>query len=71
MVAETPEGMVPSRPIDHLRGTLLDSTPSWCPSARDPKKVEWVRNLKMTYPSVVLYCIVPDHILPEGTLPIE
>jgi len=34
-------------------------------------KIDWVRNLAMTYPSVVLYCIVEAKVFPAGTLPIE
>jgi prolycopene isomerase len=30
-----------------------------------------VEALEMTYPSVVLYCIIDREVLPEGTLPIE
>jgi prolycopene isomerase len=73
VVAETPEGMVHFEANSIIYGgTLLNFHTKLVPPAyRDPQKVEWVRNLKMTYPSVVLYCIVPDHILPAGTLPVE
>jgi prolycopene isomerase len=37
----------------------------------DPKKVEKILSLEMTFPSIVLYCIVDKEGLPEGTFPIE
>ncbi len=40
-------------------------------SERDPKRLERIRNLSMSYPSVVLYCIVDKEALMPGTLPIE
>ena len=40
-------------------------------SALSVKKLREVQSLEMTYPSVVLYCIVDREALPEGTLPIE
>ncbi|NCB02107.1 MAG: NAD(P)/FAD-dependent oxidoreductase [Spirochaetia bacterium] len=37
----------------------------------DPKRVEKVLALEMSYPSIALYCVVDKKGLPEGTLPIE
>lgn len=38
---------------------------------RDKAVLRRVQSLKMSYPSVVLYCIIDKEALPEGTLPIE
>jgi len=37
----------------------------------DEKKVEKILSYEMTFPSIVLYCIVDKEGIPEGTLPIE
>ncbi|MGD1833055.1 MAG: NAD(P)-binding protein [Sphaerochaetaceae bacterium] len=37
----------------------------------DREKVERVLSYEMTFPSIVLYCIVDKEGIPEGTLPIE
>lgn len=49
----------------NLHGNLLEN------SDRKRGKLEQVKALAMTYPSVVLYCIVDRDALPPGTLPIE
>ncbi len=41
------------------------------PQYLDPKRVEKVLALEMSYPSIAMYCIVDKEGVPEGTLPIE
>lgn len=36
-----------------------------------PEHAARIKDLKMTYPSVVLYCAVSKEVIPEGTFPIE
>ncbi len=37
----------------------------------DPDTREWAKNFIPTYPSIVLHCLVDEHIIPEGTQPIQ
>ncbi len=72
-VVRTHEGMIQIDAEDIVYGgTLLSFYDKLVPQEhRDPGKVEWVKNLSMTYPSVVLYCVVDAEIIPKNVLPIE
>ena len=53
-------------------GTLLNLHENLIPAEhRVDSEVRRIRRLDMTYPSVVLHCIVDREALPEGTLPIQ
>ena len=53
-------------------GTLLNLHENLIPAEhRVDSEVQRIRRLDMTYPSVVLHCIVDREALPEGTLPIQ
>lgn len=70
---ETPNGEVLIEADDIVYGgTLQNMHNQLIPvEYRESKLVEQTNSLAMTYPSVVLYCIVDSSVLPEGTLPIE
>ena len=73
VVAESPSGTIEITADEIIYGgTLLNLyTKMIDEEHRDPEMVEKVKNYAMTYPSVVLYCVVDASVLPEGTLPIE
>lgn len=53
-------------------GTLLNLHAHLIPQLyRDEAQIERTKVLKMSFPSVVLHCVVDKEALPEGTLPIE
>ena len=73
VLAETPQGVI-QIDSDYVvyGGTLLNFHTHLMPQGhRNPERLDWVKNLVMTYPSVVLYCLVPAGVIPEDTLPIE
>ena len=72
-IVSTNEGMLQVDAEDIIySGTLLSFYDRLVPQEhRSLKKVDWVKNLSMTYPSVVLYCVVDSEAIPKSVLPIE
>lgn len=57
--------LVYSGTVWNLYGKLIK------PPEIQPKLVQWAKNQKPTYPSVVLYAAVSEDVLPPGTAPVE
>ncbi len=72
VLAETPKGEI-SYETDAIvyAGTVWDLYGKLIPHENsDPEIRAWAENFIPTYPSIVLHCLVDEHIIPEGTQPI-
>ncbi|NCB00962.1 MAG: FAD-binding protein [Spirochaetia bacterium] len=53
-------------------GTLLQLHTSLIPPTHQkPSRIKYIKNLNMTYPSVVCYAVVDKEALPDGLLPVQ